>query len=433
MLFRFLALFFALAMAPLSLFAQDPQAPPRTEIELSATAKRLAMAAPAATASGLDANQVHREYTETLRRDLDSIASIALLRDGLPISIAADSFGQWLNAGVELLVVSTLTLKNRDDVSAEAVVYDVRSGRRVTSIAHNGNLHGFRRLAHLVSDSIEEYLTGAPGIANTRIIFCKEESPGVKEIYQVDRDGSNLTKLTSHKTLTLSPTVARDGRLAYLTYKPNTEIWGQKTPGGPHVKLYPQKEQEWVNVYSPSFCPDGSRIAFVQADGNGDTDIMVLDISTGRVRKLTSQNGLNSEISWNPAGNQMAFMSGRDGNPSLYLMEDDGTNVRRLGIDGSYNGSPAWSPDGSMIAFVSRFEDNFDLFVYKLGDPTPYQITTGFTNSENPAWSPDSRHLIFSSTRDGKNRLYITDLSGSKSERVLDSTGCQQPTWLRQR
>jgi TolB protein len=284
-----------------------------------------------------------------------------------------------------------------------------------------------------VSDSIEEYLTGTQGIANTRIVFCKEESPKVKEIYQVDRDGSNLMKLTNHKTLTLSPTVARDGRLAYLTYKSSPEIWGQKTPGGPHVRLYPQKEGEWVNVSSPSFCPDGSRIAFVQADGNGDTDIMVLEMSTDRVRKLTSQNGLNSEISWNPAGNQIAFTSGRDGSPSIYLMEDDGTNVRKLGIDGPYNASPAWSPDGSMIAFVSRFEDNFDLFVYRLGDSTPYQITTGFTNSENPAWSPDSRHLVFSSTRDGRNRLYITDLSGSKSERVLDNTGCQQPTWLRQR
>jgi len=430
MLAKYLMFFLAIALGPLALFAQDQ---PRTEIELSATARRLTIAAPAATASSLDANQVQREYTETLRRDLDDIASIALLRDGLPISIAPESFGQWRDAGVELLVISTLTRKNRDDVLAEAIVYDVKSGRRVTSIAHNGNVRGFKRLAHLVSDSIEEYLTGAPGIANTRIIFCKEVSPKVKEIYQVDRDGSNLVKLTDHKTLTMSPTVSRDGRLAYLTYKPNPEIWGQKTPGGPHVKLYPQKDGEWVNVYSPSFSPDGSRIAFVQPDGRGNTDIMVLDVSTGRVRKLTNENGLNSEISWNPAGNQMAFMSGRDGNPSLYLMEDDGTNVRKLGIDGSYNASPAWSPDGSMIAFVSRFEDNFDLFVYRLGDPTPYQITTGFTNSENPAWSPDSRHLIFSTTRDGKNRLYITDLSGTRSERVLNNTGCQQPIWVRQR
>jgi TolB protein len=160
---------------------------------------------------------------------------------------------------------------------------------------------------------------------------------------------------------------------------------------------------------------------------------MLLEVATGKVSRLAGQKGINSEIGWNPAGNQIVFASGGDGNPTLYIMEDDGTNIRKLPIDGSYNASPAWSPDGSMIAFVSRFEDNFDLFVYKLGDPSPYQITTGFPNSENPAWSPDSRYLIFSSTREGRNRLYITDLAGERIVRALEMMGCQQPIWVRAR
>jgi len=415
--------------------AQEPPAAGRTEIELSATAQKIAVASPPADVTDLIADQVQREYSETLRKDLEGMQGLALLRDGLPSRTSADSFPEWLNIGCQWLIVSKVSQTTRDGVAVEAVVYDVGSGKRVASSSQAGNTSNYRRLAHMVADAVEEFLTGTPGVSNSRVIFCKEESPGVKEIFQADRDGSNMVKLTNHRTLTMSPTVSRDGRLAYLSYLPTPTIWGQKVAGGPCVRLYPPTENSGVNVYTPVRSPDGGRIAFVQTDGKGDADIMLLTVDTGMVRRLTSLNGINSEMCWNPAGNQIAFTSDRDGTVQIYIMEDDGTNVRKLGMGGQYNSSPAWSPDGSMIAFVSRFEDNFDLFVYRLGEPYPFQITTGFDNSENPAWSPDSRQIMFSSTRAGRNRLYATDLSGNRVERVLaqTQTGCQQPVWVRGR
>jgi TolB protein len=410
-----------------------PQEPPRTEIELSATVKKITVAAPPAEVVNLIPDTVQREYAETLRQDLGRMQGLALLREGLPPSASPDSFQEWLDAGCEWLVTSRVSQTVRDGVSIDAAVHDVRSGKRMTSSTHVGSTSGYRRLAHMVADAIEEFMTGTPGVSNSRVIFCKEESPGVKEIYQVDRDGSNMVKLTNHRTLTMSPTVARDGRLAYLSYLPMPAIWGQRTAGGPHVRLYPLADNSGFNVYTPVWSPDGSRIAFVQTDGKGDTDIMLLTLETGMVRRLTSLNGINSEMCWNPAGNQIAFTSGRDGSVQIYIMDDDGTNVRRMDFGGPYNSSPAWSPDGSMIAFVSRFEDNFDLFVHRFGEPYPFQITTGFDNSENPAWSPDSRQLMFSSTRAGRNQLYTTDLSGNRVERALGQVGCQQPAWVRGR
>ncbi|MCL1894107.1 MAG: hypothetical protein FWG02_07735 [Holophagaceae bacterium] len=413
----------------LLVFAQEQ--PTRTEIELSATVRKLAIAAAPAQVVNLNSDQVQREYVETLKNDLEALQSIAVLRNGLPSVSDPESFKLWLEAGCEWLITSKMSQADGNSLVVEAIVFDVNSGRRVTSTTQKANSSGYRRLAHLVADAIEEFLTGTPGVASSRIVFCREESRGIKEIYQSDRDGSNLLKLTNRKTLTMSPTMTNDGRLAYLTYSPRPTIWGQKTPGGPHVRLYPLQDSAGFNVYTPVFSPDGTRLAFVQTNGKGGTDIMLLDVASGKVRRLTSQNVINSEMCWNPAGTQLAFTSGRAGSPQLYIMEDDGTNVRALNIDGSYNSSPAWSPDGSMIAFVSRFEGNFDLFVYKLGDPNPYQITTGFSNSENPAWSPDSRHIIFSSTRGGKNTLYITDLSGSRIVPATNLTGCQQPIWVR--
>ncbi len=175
------------------------------------------------------------------------------------------------------------------------------------------------------------------------------------------------------------------------------------------------------HCFCPSWSPDGKRLALVQGDRRGNTDIVVLDVATGRVRRLTDSNCINTDPSWNPAGTQLAFTSDREGGPQVFLMGDDGSNVRRLTQEGTYNGSPAWSPSGAMIAYVSRFEGKFDLFVYKLGEGKSYQITTGVASSESPSWSPDERRIVFTSGSRGGMQFYTTDLSGNTLAQV-DST-----------
>ncbi len=52
-------------------------------------------------------------------------------------------------------------------------------------------------------------------------------------------------------------------------------------------------------------------------------------------------------------GARVAFMSNRDGNWEIYVVNNDGANLVRLTHDSANDGLPAWSPDGRSIAFVS--------------------------------------------------------------------------------
>jgi TolB protein len=405
----------------------------QAEVVLSATSSAklvLGMTAPKLT--GVEEALVAAEFTAVLKRDLDETGVFAVLQERLPAEAAPVK--AWKEVGAQWLLSVRLTRSAAGDLVLDASALDTAVEKAVFTKPYKADkLVPLRRLAHALADDLVARLTGERGVASSRVVFVKQMSPGVKELFQIDRDGANLVQLTRHGSLTLSPTVATDGRLAYVTYKGGApEIWGQRRRDGAHEKLFPATGAGGM-VSSPVWSPDGRRLAFVQGDRRGNTDIMVMDLDTGRVRRLTDGDGINTEPSWNPNGTQIAFTSDREGGPQVFLMQDDGSNLRRLTGEGLYNASPAWSPSGAMLAYVSRFEGKFDLFVYKLGEGKAYQITTGVSTSESPAWSPDERRLVYTSNRFGSLQLFTTDLSGRQVVRMTEIPGCQSPRWTRAR
>lgn len=411
--------------------AQAPQ-----EVVLSAsTSLKLGLAVPAVQTQGLDEGLVSRELHATLLRDLEEAGPFSLVKDGHPRGTDPGSFKAWVEIGTDWLLLLKAARLQGDDLEVVAQVMDVKSGKSDFSRRYHGQERVLRRIAHTLADDLVARLTGEPGVANTRILFVRDLGKGIKELFQVDRDGGGLSQLTFHQSLTLSPTVAPDGRLAYITFKVGApEIWGQAKPGAPHGRLYPSPATKGIgHLSAPSWSPDGKRLAFVQGDRRGNSDIMLLDVATGRVRRLTDSNCINTEPSWNPAGTQLAFTSDREGSPQVYLMEEDGSNVRRLTREGGYNASPAWSPTGAMVAYVSRFEGKFDLFVFNLKDGKSYQVTTGLASSESPDWAPDERRIVFTSGSRGGMQLFTTDLSGQTLRRLTDFSGAQSPRWSRSR
>src|SRR2546427_98337 len=118
---------------------------------------------------------------------------------------------------------------------------------------------------------------------NGKIAFVREED-GKEEIYVMDPDGSNQTRLTDDSSYNIEP----------------------------------------------AWSPAGVKIAF-SSNRDGKFAIYVMDSSGGNLIKLTSNASANdSHPTWSPDGTRIAFTTDRDGNQEIYTINPDGSNQTRI-------------------------------------------------------------------------------------------------------
>jgi Tol biopolymer transport system component len=192
--------------------------------------------------------------------------------------------------------------------------------------------------------------------------------------------------------------------------------------------------------YSPSWSPDGSKIAF-QSGVDGNSVIIIIDVDDLSQRILVD-SGDNLYPSWSPDGSEIAFSSNRDGNYGIYTINENGSEQSpRLIYDTDEMDclGPRWSPDGSQIVFWSQKDSsdtNRDVWVINTDGSGLNNLTSDSPmNDENPSWSPDGEKIVFLSDREhssGKwNGIYLMSPDGSNPKPITPiGPECYQlPEW----
>ena len=182
--------------------------------------------------------------------------------------------------------------------------------------------------------------------------------------------------------------------------------------------------------HSPAWSPDGRRIAFV-SNRDGDWEIYVMNADGSGVTQLTHNSVLDVSPAWSPDGRRIAFTSIRDGGDwEIYVMNADGSDVTKLTYTYHNEGSPAWSPDGRRIAFHFDRDGNDEIYVMNADGSSITQLTHNYHNAGRPAWSPDGRRIAFASDRYGDDEIYVMNADGSDVTPLThNSNGDWEPAW----
>ena len=198
-------------------------------------------------------------------------------------------------------------------------------------------------------------------------------------------------------------------------------------------------------VSDPRVSPDGEHIIYVRnfkdimEDANR-SNLWIVKFDGSQNHPITTGKNNDRSPRWSPDGQQVAYISSKDGSSQIYLRWlSNGAESRLTNLNGS-PGSLSWSPDGNWLAFTMfvpqsakplvslpskpnganwndppKYIDKLTyradgagylkggfrhVFLLSKDGGTPRQLTSGDYNfNSTPAWSNDGKHIFISSNQ----------------------------------
>ena len=341
------------------------------------------------------------------------------------------NFANWRPLNAQALVSGSVTTTGDGRIAAEYRLWDVFSGQYLVGKQFFASPDNWRRLAHIIADSIYERLTGEKGYFDSRVVFVDEtgsKSERVKRLAIMDQDGANVRMLTNGEDLVVTP-----------RFSPSRQelVYATLAEGDWHVYLLNLEtgQQERIGnfpnmAFSPRFSPDGQQVVLSLQQG-GNANIYKMDLRTKQMTRMTDSPSIDTAPSYAPSGGQIVFESDRGGEQQLYVMSAGGGQAQRISFGSGKYGTPVWSPRGDLIAFTKQEGGAFKIGVMRPDGSGERILTEGFHN-EGPTWSPNGRVLMFFRDAGGASggpQLWSVDITGYNEQIVPTPSFASDPAW----
>ena len=261
-------------------------------------------------------------------------------------------YKDWRFINVEALVIGEVWVSGDGRYEVQFRIFDVArqtelgGGRRIPNLSSSD----LRTAGHIISDHVYEAFTGSPGAFNSRIAFIDEVVQGSRPRYRLlvgDWDGFGAQEVYA----------------------------------------------SWQPLLSPSWSPDGSRLAFVAFTDKGSI-VRVLELATGTPTTVASFKGVNTAPSWSPTGNQLAYSSSRNGSPDVYIYDFSTQQHKRISKHFAIDTEPSWSPDGRDLLFTSNRNGRPQIYRYDLSSGLVNRITFEGEENANASYDYNGKRIV---------------------------------------
>ncbi len=271
-------------------------------------------------------------------------------------------------------------------------------------------------------------------ISNT--IYYDSDRDGHFNLYAYDVPSGKTTQVTTNKLWDVRwPSSDNQSRIVY-ELNGELQVFDSKSRNSTPISITvpddglnrrPTRINVAGNMENYDLSPKGERALFA-ARG----EIFTAPIEKGATRNLTNSSGAHDKSpSWSPDGSRIAFISDRSGEEEIYVIAQDGsTPAEQLTTGGKamrYN--PQWSADGKLIAFSDK---DGKVFVVTIADKKVTEVVdTKRGRITDYVWSPCGNFLAFSKGEEnGFSAVYVWNAADGKLHKLTDELfSAFNPAW----
>lgn len=232
------------------------------------------------------------------------------------------------------------------------------------------------------------------------------------DLYFGNADGSGTQFFLNNASQPqFSPT---GGRIAYHSWEQNKRgLITRNVAGGDEHFVASNLEDQL-----PTWSPDETSIIFLsRRSGQRASELFIAPSVGGEERPI----GNGEYPTWGADG-QLAFKGWESTGVGLRLSQSDLTDIQELTSDDT-DTAPAISPNGQQIAFMSRRDGNWNIYIVNQDGTGLRQLTDDPADDGLPAWSPDGRAIAFVSARGGPWAVWAMTPRGSGKRQLFTMEG----------